>query len=256
MNTSSTLDKRDWIAGLEKGLGLIEAFDEQHSRMTATQAAARTGLTRTAARRYLLTLQHLGYVHSDGKLYWLAPKVLRLGTAYLESSRLARVVQPFLQRITAGTQESAFLSVLDGNDQVYIARNGGNRAMNIGFVTGARVPAALASAGLVILSTRPPEQAAAWITAYPLKTFTPHTIASKERLSLEVARARHHGYCVLEQQLELSVRGVAVPLRDHLGECVAALSVSMPIAAETTDAAVGRVLPTLLETAQGLRNLI
>ena len=118
------------------------------------------------------------------------------------------------------------------------------------------MPAALASAGLAILSTWKPEAAQAWVAAYPLKTFTPHTIASRERLNLEIARARAHGHCVLEQQLELNVRGVAVPLRDHLGTCVAALSVSMPIAAETTDMAVARVLPALLETAQGLRNLI
>ena len=88
-----TLDKRDWIAGLEKGLSIIEAFDDAHSRMTAAQAGTRCGMTRTAARRYLLTLQHLGYVASDGKLFWLMPRVLRLGQSYLESARLPRVVQ-------------------------------------------------------------------------------------------------------------------------------------------------------------------
>ena len=109
--------------------------------MTAAQAGERAGLTRTAARRYRLTLEHLGYVATDGKLYWLTPRVLRLGQSYLESARLPRIVQPFLQRITAGTSETAYVSVLDGGDIVYIARNGLNRSMNTGYVLGARVQA-------------------------------------------------------------------------------------------------------------------
>jgi IclR family pca regulon transcriptional regulator len=99
--STPTLDKRDWIAGLEKGLGIIESFDGANPRMTVSQAAARCGLTRSAARRYLLTLAHLGFVGTDGKLFWLTPRVLRLGQSYLESARLPRIVQPFLQRVTA-----------------------------------------------------------------------------------------------------------------------------------------------------------
>jgi IclR family pca regulon transcriptional regulator len=135
------LDKRDWIAGLEKGLSVIEAFDDAFPRMTASQVGERCGITRTAARRYLLTLQHLGYVATDGKLFWLTPRILRLGQSYLESARLPRVVQPFLQRVTAGTQEIAYVSVMDGDDIVYIARNGSNRSMNTGYVLGSRVQA-------------------------------------------------------------------------------------------------------------------
>ena len=96
--TPPALDKRDWIAGLEKGLGIIECFDDANPRLTASQAGVRCGMTRTAARRYLLTLEHLGYVASDGKLFWLTPRVLRLGQSYLESARLPRIVQPFLAR--------------------------------------------------------------------------------------------------------------------------------------------------------------
>jgi len=100
--TPAELDKRDWIAGLERGVAVIEAFDDAHPRMTASEAGLRTGMTRTAARRYLLTLQHMGYVAGDGKLFWLTPRVLRLGQSYLESARLPRIVQPFLQRVAAG----------------------------------------------------------------------------------------------------------------------------------------------------------
>src|SRR4030095_13549675 len=99
------LDKRDWIAGLERGVAVIEAFDDAHPRLTASEAGQRTGMARTAARRHLLTLQHMGYVAGDGKLFWLTPRVLRLGQSYLESARLPRIVQPYLQRVAAGTHE-------------------------------------------------------------------------------------------------------------------------------------------------------
>ena len=115
--------------------------------MTASEAGQRTGMTRTAARRYLLTLQHMGYVASDGKLFWLTPRVLRLGQSYLESARLPRIVQPFLQRVAAGTHEIAYLSVMDGDEVVYIARNGPNRSMSTGYVLGARVPAQVTAVG-------------------------------------------------------------------------------------------------------------
>jgi IclR family transcriptional regulator, pca regulon regulatory protein len=251
-----TLDKRDWIAGLEKGLSIIETFDAAHSRMTASQAGERAGLTRTAARRYLLTLQHLGYVASDGKLFWLTPRVLRLGQSYLESARLPRVVQPFLQRVTSGTQEIAYVSVMDGDDIVYVARNGANRSMNTGFVLGSRVQAQVTAAGLLMLALREPEWLERWLSEHTLKAYTTHTIANKERLRLELARIRQQGWAVSEQQLELNYRGIAVPLMDHQGELVGALSVIMPMGQESSEDAVRRVLAVLQETARAMRNLL
>ncbi|MDO9402572.1 MAG: IclR family transcriptional regulator C-terminal domain-containing protein [Polaromonas sp.] len=248
--------RRDWIAGLEKGLAIIEGFDDANPRLTASQAGARCGLTRTAARRYLLTLEHLGYVATDGKLFWLTPRVLRLGQSYLESARLPRIVQPFLQRVTAGTQESAFVSVMDGDEIVYIARNGSNRAMNTGYVLGSRVPAQVTAAGLLLLSMRDTVWLDEWLAARELKSYTSYTIASKERMRLELARVRNQGWAVSEQQLELNYRGIAVPLRDRHGNAVGALSVTMPMGHESTEDAAGRVLSVLRETAQAMRTLL
>ncbi|KQP43543.1 IclR family transcriptional regulator C-terminal domain-containing protein [Pseudorhodoferax sp. Leaf274] len=250
------LQRRDWIAGLDRGLGLIEAFDDAHPRMTASEIGQRTGMTRTAARRYLLTLQHLGYVAGDGKLFWLTPRVLRLGQSYLESARLPRVVQPFLQRVAAGTHETAYLAVLDGDDVVYIARNGPNRSMNTGYVLGARVPAQLTASGTLMLALRPEGETEHWLQTHELRVFTPHTIASKDRLRLEFARIRAQGWSLSEQQLDLNSRGIAVPLRDRNGDVVGALNITMPMGHESSEDAVTRVLPVLRETAQAMRNLI
>jgi IclR family pca regulon transcriptional regulator len=250
------LDKRDWIAGLEKGLSIIECFDDANPRLTASQAGERCGLTRTATRRYLLTLEHLGYVATDGKLFWLTPRVLRLGQSYLESARLPRIVQPFLQRVTAGTQESAYVSVMDGDEIVYIARNGSNRVMNTGYVLGARVQAQVTAAGLLMLSLREQAWIDHWLATHELKAYTSFTISSKERMRIEMARVRAQGWAISEQQLDLYFRGVAVPLRDRHGEVAGALSVTMPMGHESSEDAVARVLSVLSETAQAMRNLI
>jgi IclR family transcriptional regulator, pca regulon regulatory protein len=256
INIASAMDKRDWIAGLEKGLAVIDAFDDAHPRMTASEAGKRCAITRTAARRYLLTLQHLGYVASDGKLFWLTPRVLRLGHSYLESARLPRIVQPFLQRVTAGTQESAYVSVLDGDDIVYIARNGAARAMNIGYVLGARVQAQVTAAGLLMLSLRPPEWIDNWLATHELVSYTAFTVTSKEAMRLQMKQVQAQGWATSEQQLDLNFRGVAIPLRDRYGVMVAALSVTMPMGFETSEESAKRVLPVMNETAQAMRNLI
>ncbi|AEA63938.1 IclR family transcriptional regulator domain-containing protein [Burkholderia gladioli] len=251
------LDKRDWIAGLEKGLMILEAFDSEHARMTPTQAAARTGLTRTAARRYLLTLESLGYVQTDGRLYGLTPRVLRVGWSYFDSARLPRMVQPYLQQLSAMLNESAYVSVLDDWELVVIARNGVSRVMSTGFVLGARVPAPLASAGVVLLAHRhDPDEVAAWLATTELSPYTPHTLTNKTRLRQKIEQARDDGYAVIEQQLQVGVRGVAVPLRNRQGEVVAALSTNMPIGGETAEAALARVLPSLQETALAMLNVL
>jgi IclR family pca regulon transcriptional regulator len=251
-----TLQRRDWIAGLDKGLGLLEAFGDAWPRMSATQAAQRCGMTRTAARRYLLTLANLGYVATDGKLFWITPRVLRLGQSYLESARLPRVAQPFLQRVTAGTQENAYVSVLDGFDVVYVARNGPIRSMSTGYVLGARVPAQVTAAGMLLLATSDAVFLQEWLDRQQLKAFTTHTIASKERLKLEFEQIRHQGWALSEQQLELNYRGIAVALRDRRGDIAGALSITMPMGQEKSEDAVQRVLGVLRETAQSMRNLI
>ncbi|MFN3495512.1 MAG: IclR family transcriptional regulator C-terminal domain-containing protein [Hydrogenophaga sp.] len=251
-----SLDPRDWIAGLEKGLSVIEAFDDQHPRLTASQAGARCGLTRTAARRYLLTLVHLGYVGTDGKLFWLTPRILRLGHAYLESARLPRLVQPFLQRIAGATQEIAYLGVLDGDEAVYIARSGAHRHMNTGYILGSRIPAQLSTAGMAILAALGEPATREWLAGRLLPAYTPYTLATPDALSTELQGFRRSGWALLEQQLELNTRGIAVPLLDRHNGVHGAISITMPINQEVRADAVARVLPALQEAARGLRPLL
>ena len=148
------------------------------------------------------------------------------------------------------------MSVMDGDEIVYIARNGYSRAMNTGYVLGSRVQAQVTAAGLLMLSMRPVEWLDDWLATRELKIYTAHTIASKERMRVEMARVRSQGWAISEQQLELNFRGVAVPLRDRHGEVLGALSVTMPMGHESSDDAAARVLSVLRETAHAMRNLI
>lgn len=244
---------RDWIAGLEKGLSVIEAFNAAHPRLTATEAGERCGITRTAARRYLKTLEHLGYVASDGKMYWLTPRTLRLGHAYLESARLPRLVQPYLQRITAGTGEVAYLGVVDDEDTIFLARSGSSRQTSEGYLPGTRLPAQVTAAGMAILASWDNASLDAWIKAHELRSFTSFTVTSKSEFRSALLQFRRQGWSSSEQQLELNFRGIAVPLLDRNNVAHAAISITMPINREESDHALARVLPVLQEVARSLR---
>jgi IclR family transcriptional regulator, pca regulon regulatory protein len=256
---SPKLQRRDWIAGLEKGLALLSLFGEEHSRVSASHMAQLAGMTRTAARRYLLTLEHLGYVQSDGRLFWLTPRVLRLSQAYLASSRLVRVAQPFLQRVALGTGEHVFLSVLEGDHITYIARHAGQgstRTLNVGYSLGALVPAHVTAAGMILLALRDSPGMDEWLARTSLKTLTAHSVTDKTQLRRLLLAARLQDWALSEQQLELHFRGIAVPVRDSAGAVVAALSITMHIGNENREQACGRVLAVMQEVAAQMRNLV
>ena len=253
---SPTLLAHEWIAGLEKGLKVIESFDAHHPRMTATEVGNRCGLTRTAARRYLKTLTYLGYTATDGKLYWLMPPTLRLGHAFIASARLPKLVQPLLQRITQGTDEVAYLGVVDGEDTIFLARSGAARHTAAGYWPGARVPAQVTAAGMTILASWPEQELEAWLKDRTLTAFTSHTLVSTSALRSTLKEFRLQGWALSEQQLELNYRGVAVPLLDRQNQVHGAISVTMPINREATDHALQRVLPVMQEVANHLRSVL
>jgi IclR family transcriptional regulator, pca regulon regulatory protein len=250
------VDRSLLIEGLGKGLRVIESFSDSQPRLTASEAGALAGLTRTAARRYLVSLVHYGYADTDGKHYWLLPSILRLGRSYLEAARLPRLVQPFLQRLSMQTGETANLSVLDGGDIVYLSRSNSPRVVSIGFHAGARVPAHVVSPGFAILSTFDADSLEAWLAAREFARFTPKTITTPEGFRASVAAARRLGYALVDQYLDTGLGGIAVALTDRKGRCAGAISMTFQAPAYPGDAAQTRLLPALQEVAQVLRAVI
>ncbi|MDQ0906275.1 IclR family pca regulon transcriptional regulator [Streptomyces canus] len=241
-----------FVRSLERGLAVIRAFDADHPELTLSEVARACGLTRAAARRFLLTLADLGYVRADGRAYRLTPRVLELGYSYLSSFSLAQIAVPHLEQLVEDTRESSSLCVLDGDDTVYVARVPARRIMTAAITVGTRFPAHVTSVGRVILAHLPQEEIEARLAHVELTPLTARTLVSADLLRAELDRVRRQGYAVVDQELEEGLRSIAAPVRDRGGEVVAAVNIPVQ-AGRTTLAALRRdLLPPLLETVAGI----
>ena len=261
--------KADLIEGMAKGMAVLESFDTERQRLNATLAAQRTGLTRAAARRHLLTLAHLGYLETDGSYFWLAPKVLRFSGSYLASARLPRVLQPTLNRLAAQTQQSFSAVVLDGDEVVIVARSGvygapsrsgvlsaPSRIMAHGLHLGARLPAHPTSTGRVLLAALPTAEFTQWLQGCMLQRLTPHTVTQRSALRKVVAQVRRDDFCLAVEEHELGVHALAVPLRNLQGHTVAALNVVASPQQMQSQTLQRDMLPLLQEAAREVRGLL
>lgn len=248
--------KRDMVAGLEKGLQVIAAFDQERSRLTIAEVAERTGLTRAAARRYLITLTHLGYMRHENKLFALTPMVLRLGQSYLHSARLPRIAQPLLYRLAYSLGEAASAGVLDQDQLVCVAAASAGQLVSVTLQPGTRVPAYCTANGRILLAHLPQEQVNNFLERAQPEQITEHTIINKERLALEIARARAQGYALVDQELELGLRTIAVPLKNFRGEVVAAMNISVHAGRIPREQMVERCLPALIKVQVELNALL
>jgi IclR family pca regulon transcriptional regulator len=242
---------RQFVQSLERGLSVIRALSAPEPQ-TLSDVARTAGLTRAAARRFLLTLQQLGYVASTDGRFSLTPQVLELGYAYLSSLSLPEVVQPHLERLVELVHESSSVSVLDGSDVVYVARVPTRRIMAVSISVGTRFPAFATSMGRVLLAGLSPEALDAALARTELRPLTAGTIDDEARLRTELDRVRAQGWALVDQELEAGLRSVAAPIRDPAGTVVAAVNVSAH-ATRTGVAEVKRsLLPPLLATAKAI----
>lgn len=252
-----TVPQGDLIAGVGRALAVIEAFNDERSRVSVAQVSKLTNIPRTAVRRYLYSLCHFGYAETDGKWFWLTPRILRLGQSYLEGARLPRLVQPFIQRLSIATGETVNLSALDGHELVYLARSNSASVVSIGFFPGARIPAHVASPGPVILSTLHDEQVQQWVNDHDFVAFTSNGASITPNIFTEqIMIARQQDYWVSVGQLDTGFCGVAVPLRDRHGGCKGALSMTLQSSHWPEEKIIAKLLPMLNETTKTLRSLI
>ncbi|WP_285750729.1 IclR family transcriptional regulator C-terminal domain-containing protein [Lentzea sp. NBRC 105346] len=240
----------EFVQSLDRGLAVIKAFSAEHPALTLSDVARITGLTRAAARRFLHTLVELGYVRFDGKLFSLRPRVLELGYAYLSSLSLPEVAQPHMEKLVASVQESCSMSVLDGEDVVYVARVPTKRIMTVSINVGTRFPAYATAMGRVLLAAQP----AAWLSSYlssvRLRPLTRNTIIDPVVLGETLSQVRAQGWALVDQELEEGLRSVAVPIRSSAGEVVAALNVSAHANRGNATTVVEDLLPELRDTAR------
>jgi IclR family pca regulon transcriptional regulator len=247
---------RDYVQSLARGLAVLRAFDGEHATLTLATIAARTGLSRAAARRLVLTLQHLGYVRSLGREYSLSPRVLELGFGCLDSLRLTELVQPLVEQLAQRVNHSCSMAVLDGQSIVYVLRVPVRRVMTVALGVGARLPAFAASMGRVLLAGLSDADLETWLSHCRPERHTPHTITDRRRLRRIVEDVRSQGHCYVEQELELGLCSLAVPVHDRDGRVVSALNASMPYHAGAARHAMEDVLPPLRAAAGAIERCL
>jgi len=239
----------EYVAGLAKGLAVIEVFGARHPRLTISEAARLAGLSRASARRCLLTLEKLGYAEYDGRYFRLAPRALRLGHAYVMSTPLPRVVQPILETLSERTRESASVAILDDSDIVFIARSTTRRSLSAGIGVGTRLSAYGTATGRVLLSNLTHATVRSLIKEMAPRKLTPKTVTDTAGLLNEIRKARAQGYAISDEELELGLRSIAVPIRNTVGDMVAAMSLSVQASRMGRVEMVEQLLPAL-ETAR------
>ena len=239
----------DYVQSLERGLSVIRAFDADHPKLTLSEVATATGLSRAAARRFLHTLVHLGYMHNNNGRFSLRPRILELGYAYLSSLTLPEVAMPHLEELVEQVRESSSVSELDGEDVVYIARVPTKRIMTVVISVGTRFPAYATSMGRVMLADMPDEWLDAYLSRVSLHGFTDHTITTPVALKQELRKIKARGWALVDQELEEGVRSIAAPIRDADGRAIAAVNISAHAGRRTLDGIVADLLPPLLSTA-------
>jgi IclR family pca regulon transcriptional regulator len=238
-----------FVQSLQRGLEVIRAFDADARELTLSDVARRTGLSRAAARRFLLTLVDLGYVRTDARYFSLSPRVLELGYAYLSSLSLPEVAEPHLEALVAEVRESSSLSVLDGPDIVYVARVPVSRIMTVAINVGTRFPAHATSMGRVLLAGLAEPELDVYLEQAELQRLSPRTVTSTSALRTELRRVRDQGWSIVDQELEEGLRAVAAPVRDASAKVVAAINLSAHASRSSIESMRRDLLPPLLATA-------
>ncbi len=250
----------DFVAGISKGMAILECFGPDRHRLNMSIAAEKTGLTRAAARRHLLTLEYLGYLEFDGHYYYLAPKVLKFSGAYLSGSQLPKICQPLLNLLTTQTSLIFSVMVLDGFEAITIARSAAHqqtdRVNPYGLHLGNRLPAHATSAGKVLLAHLEYNEQIQWLEKYPLKRLTKYSCTTNEDFLKILEQIKEQDWCYSSEEHELGVHALAVPIYGANANVIAALNIVSPTMRTTKEYLIQQILPLLQETAREIRNVI
>lgn len=246
----------NFVLSLARGLLVIESFQRMTDALSVSEIASRTRLSRAAVRRLLITLEMLGYASHERSLYRLSPRILQLGFSYLSSSSLESLAFPLLQHVTQVLHESSSLGVLEGDEMIYVARSAAQRVMSIGLSVGSRLPAFCTSMGRVMLGALSPAELSAFLRRGRFERLTPRTIVDKTRLARVIERVRVDGYSIVDGELEIGLRSVAVPVISRSGRVVAAMNSGVHAARVTKQRLISEFLPVLRQQASLLGSML
>lgn len=242
---------KDFLTTFAKGLEVIKAFNEETPRLTVTELAEKIGLSRAAARRFLLTLHKLGYLRQENGQFSLSAKILDLGYSYLASLNYMERVSPIIESVARELNESCSITVLEDREIVYIARASRSRLISINLQIGTRLPAYVTSTGRVFLSHLSDEELDKFFANEVCEKLTAKTKNKKQTLE-EIKRVRSQGYCLVNQELELGMCSLSVPIYNRRNQLVMALIVSCNALSITPDEMLERILPVLFQASKDI----
>lgn len=246
------LNPRDYVSSLARGLEVLRAFNRTRRKMTLSEVAAETGNTRAGARRILLTLVHEGYAVADGKLFDLTPQVLELGYSVLSSKGAWDIARPFIDHLSEEIRESVSAAVLDKFDVVYVSGAQYHRVISVGITVGARFPAHCTATGRVLLAAQPPENWPGMIQNIPLTRMTDRTVTDRVQFRKVLEDVREKGWSLVDQELEIGLMSIAVPLCNSAGGLIGAINVGVPTVRMTSTEMMELILPKLQETVANI----
>lgn len=250
----------DYIASMGKGMAILDCFSPERQRLNSNIAAQKTGMTRAAARRHLLTLEYLGYLEFDGHYYSLSPKILKFSGAYLSGAQLPKICQPLLNLLCMQTTFTYSVMVLDGYEAITVARSAAqlpkDRISPYGLHLGNRLPAHVTSAGKVLLAYLAESQLQQWMTLYQLTRFTPYSCTNSDELNAQLQHIRQQGWCYCAEEHELGVHALAVPIYNQHNQVIAALNIVTSPNQVDQNTLQQEILPLLQQTAQALHVML
>ncbi len=245
-----------FVHSFARGLAVIRSFNAAHPAQTLTEVASATGLSRAGARRILLTLQTLGYVEAEGRLFRLTPKILDLGFAYLTSMPFWNSAEPVMEELVAQVHESSSAAVLDQTEIVYVVRVPTHKIMAINLSIGSRLPAYCTSMGRMLLSGLDDAQLDAVLAASTLHAYTPRTLTDPAELRKTIATVRKQGWAVVDQELEAGLISLSAPIRNRQGKIIAAINISGNAQRNSARQMVKAFLEPLQTAAQRISNVV
>ncbi len=255
ITTANSALGRDFVESLAKGLHVLDALGAAPDGLTMTETAERTGLSRAASRRLLLTLVELGYVQQQRRAFKLTARVLSLGSAYLRGTPLWELAEPVMRQLSGELGESCSAAVLDGHDVIYVARVPARRIMSVTLTVGARLPAYCTSLGRVLLAGLTPAELGTWLHRAELRAHTEHTITGRHQLMDRIIAARRDGFALVSEEMEIGLRSLAVPINNRDGQPIAALNVSVVASRTTPETMRDSFLPRMAGAAAEISRL-
>jgi IclR family pca regulon transcriptional regulator len=245
---------RDNVGSLQRGLAVLEILAAHPAGLTLTEMAEKAELTRAGARRFLLTLVAAEYAIQSGRRFSLSPRLLSVARTWLQGASLWSYAEPFMREVASRLNESSSAAVLSGEDVVYVARVPGRHILSVALHVGTRLPAWCTSMGRVLLSDLPAPQLRDFLATAKIERNTPKSITDRAALAAEITKVAQAGFAIVDEELEIGLRSIAVPIRDRSRKIVAAINVSTQSSRFSTAEMEREILPHLLSAARSIED--